>query len=222
MLFFHLQTGVIHCLSSSVIQYLLLRIWNINLSWYGYFNWTPNNEFMLYLFFSIVFRSYILPKWRHLYITKHLCMLSWMEWCQVYNRYHYYSEQIAVFHTFHHFFISFFYYCKSHDNTESKQERVWLCESKVSKHVTFGLGTFVPAYLVNVYSIPAKCLALLQCYVHTNHTKLQVVDYSWSELGIYLYKILNPLSVWDLVIKYKHGCFNWVTVQAFCANNRCM
>ena len=42
---------------------------------------------LLQLCFSTVFGSYILSKWRHLYCTKHLCVLSWMEWCQVYNRY---------------------------------------------------------------------------------------------------------------------------------------
>ena len=42
---------------------------------------------LLQLCFSTVFGSYILSKWRHLYSTKYLCVLSWMEWCQVYNRY---------------------------------------------------------------------------------------------------------------------------------------
>ena len=39
------------------------------------------------LCFSPVFRSYILSKWRQLHTSKHLCVPSWMEWCQVYNRY---------------------------------------------------------------------------------------------------------------------------------------
>ena len=36
---------------------------------------------------STMLGIYNLPKWRHLYSTQQLCVQSWMDWFQVYNRY---------------------------------------------------------------------------------------------------------------------------------------
>ena len=41
----------------------------------------------VHLCFSFVLGIHILFKWRHLHKPKHLCVCSWMDWLQVYNRY---------------------------------------------------------------------------------------------------------------------------------------